>query len=580
MPYQEESIKTIIDRLNTQYFLPSIQRKYVWKPDQVILLFDSIMRGYPISSFLFWELTKDNRDKWEVYKFCEEAISTGTHHIKHPCAVGIQNLSLVLDGQQRLTSLLIGLKGIFRIRRPRQWRIPQYYPACRLYIDLFADPAPADDENEFTGKPYYAFEWHEEPPGNDSNHRWFQVGRILDCKDENEFYQLKETEEASFLAKGTKAQENFFERNLWRLYQAIWKDAAISYYVERQQDYDRVLDIFVRANEGGTELTKPEIIISMLESKWKKGAKNKIDNLIEEVNNRLPRSNSINLEFVMRSCLVLANMPVRYRINTFTNRNIDLIEGIWPKIENAIVCTLTLVNRFGIDQNSLTGLNVLIPLVLYLYKNPGKKFLGTTPFETRNAGFMRRWLIMAMLNRVFGRGAEQVLANLRHVIQACPQGADFPVKELNEELSRMRFATELDDKAIRAYLDSEYPVEFLHLSLLYDDHFWDAVEIQQDHIFPKSLFEPSNPEFAALPPQKQILFKKLCNKAANLQPLMDKENNEKRAKSFDKWFETRDKSFRRIHLIPADNALLKFQRFDGFIAARETLIIKKLKNAI
>jgi len=124
MPYQEETIKTIIDRLNTQYFLPSIQRKFVWKPDQVILLFDSIMRGYPISSFLFWELAKENRDKWEVYKFCEVAFSTGTHHIKHPCAVGIQNLSLVLDGQQRLTSLLIGLKGIFRIRRPRQWHIP------------------------------------------------------------------------------------------------------------------------------------------------------------------------------------------------------------------------------------------------------------------------------------------------------------------------------------------------------------------------------------------------------------------------------------------------------------------------
>ena len=363
-------------------------------------------------------------------------------------------------------------------------------------------------------------------------------------------------------------------------YQAIWKDAAISYYVEREQDYDRVLDIFVRANEAGTELTKPEIIISMLESKWKKGAKNKIDYLIERVNDRLPRTNNINLEFVMRSCLVLANLPVRYRINTFTNKNIDLIEGIWPNIGNAILRTLTLVNRFGIDRNNLTGLNVLIPLVSYLYKNPTKNFLGTTPFEVRNAGLMRRWLIMAMLNRVFGRGAEQVLANLRHVIQNCPRGADFPVKELNIELSRMRFATELDDKAIRAYLDSEYPVEFLNLSLLYDDHFWDAVEINQDHIFPKSLFESSNPEFAALPDKKKILFKKLCNKAANVQPLMDKENNEKRAKSFDKWLETRDKSFRRIHLIPADNSLLKFQRFDDFIVAREALIIDKLKNSL
>lgn len=580
MPYQEESIITIVDRLNTQYFLPSIQRNYIWKPNQVILLFDSIMRGYPISSFLFWELNKENRDRWEVYKFCEEAVSTGTQHIKHPCAFGIQNLSLVLDGQQRLTSLLIGLKGVFRIRRVRQPEIPKHYPVYRLYIDLFKEPVPADDEIEFTSKPYYAFKWHEELPKDDPNHRWFLVGRILDCHNDNDFYQLKETEEASFHLSGTKAQENIYERNLWRLYQAIWKDAAISYYVEREQDYDRVLDIFVRANEAGTELKKPEIIISMLESKWEKSAKTKIDNIIDQVNDHLNKKNNINLEFVMRSCLFLSDLPVRYRINTFTNKNIDLIEGLWPSIEDAIVRTLTLVNRFGIDRNNLTGLNVLIPLVSYLYKSPGITFLGTTPFEVRNAGLMRRWLILAMLNKVFGRGADQVLANLRHVIQARPEGADFPVKELNDELSRMRFATDLNDKEIQTYLNSEYPVEFLNLSLLYDDHFWDAVQVQQDHIFPKSMFESSNPEFSALPDKKQILFKKLCNKAANIQPLMDKENNEKRAKSFEEWLVTRDESFRRIHLIPEDYALLKFGRFDDFIAAREALIIKKIKNAL
>ena len=282
----------------------------------------------------------------------------------------------------------------------------------------------------------------------------------------------------------------------------------------------------------------------------------------------------------MRSCLVLAELPVRYRINTFTNKNIDLIERLWPTVKDAIVRTITLVNRFGIDRNNLTGLNVLIPLVSYLYKNPDIIFLGTTPFEVRNAGYMRRWLILAMLNKVFGRGADQVIANLRRVIQASPQGEDFPIKELNDELSRMRFATELNDKEIRAYLDSEYPVEFLNLSLLYDDHFWDAVQVQQDHIFPKSLFEPSNPKFATLPNEKQILFKKLCNKAANIQPLMDKENNEKRAKSFEEWLETRDESFRRVHLIPEDNDLLKFERFDDFVAAREILITNKLKKAL
>lgn len=580
MPYQEETIKTILDRLNTQYFLPSIQRNYVWKHDKVILLFDSIMRGYPISSFLFWEIEEENKNKWEIYKFCEIAYSGGTKHDKLPVAFGIQNLTLVLDGQQRLTSILIGLKGIYRIRSPRMWYIPSNFPENRLYLDLFADPEPKDESLEFAGKPYYGFAWFSKTPHNDANHHWFQVGKILDCKNENGFYELRSTEESLFPTSVTKEKENLFERNIRRLYEAIYKDAAISYYVERDQDYDRVLDIFVRANEAGTELTKPEIILSMLESKWSGGAKNKIEKLIVEVNEHSLRKNSINLEFIMRSCLVLANLPVRYRINTFTNENISLIEEKWPEFESAIKRTMMLVNRFGLDRSNLTGYNVLIPLVQYLYINSGKSFLGRSEFEARNANSMRRWLILAMLNRVFGRGAEQVIANLRHVITQCKPGEDFPVEGLNEELKRMRFQTEFDDTMIRAYLDSQYPVEFLKLSLLYNDHFWDAVDIQQDHIFPRAMFDISNPRFSSLSPEKQSTFILLHNRAANIQLLMDRENNEKRAQPFDRWIKTRDKKFRKDHLIPDNDDLLSFERFDEFITAREALITEKLRNVI
>ena len=50
MSYQSESIAVAISKLNRQYFLPAIQREFIWKPEQIISLFDSILRGYPISS--------------------------------------------------------------------------------------------------------------------------------------------------------------------------------------------------------------------------------------------------------------------------------------------------------------------------------------------------------------------------------------------------------------------------------------------------------------------------------------------------------------------------------------------------
>jgi uncharacterized protein with ParB-like and HNH nuclease domain len=577
MPYQEETIKTILDRVNKQYFLPSIQRNYVWGPERVIMLFDSILRGYPISSFLFWELEHENRDRWEIYKFCEAAYSGGTEHDPLHAAVGISSTTLVLDGQQRLTSILIGLKGIYCIK-PARWRkIRENYPKCRLYMDLFATADPEEDDEEFTGKPYYTFSWKPENPGHDDQEYWFQVGKILDCKNDNEFYKLKDKLESTFSEKITKVQENVFERNLMKLYQAIWKDATISYYVERDQDYDRVLDIFVRANEAGITLTKAEIIFSMLDSKWEKGAKSKIESLINKVNEQLTRKNNINLEFVMRCCLVLTDLPVRYRINTFTTKNIDLIEKKWPEIENAIIRTMKLINRFGFDRNTISGLNVLVPLVLYLYNNPKIDLMGTTAFETRNARLIRRWIILAIFNRVFGRGVENVLSNLRKIIKySTSKESDFPIEKLNDEIKRMGFSTELNDQAINEYLASEYPVQFLKLSLLYDEHFWDVSDVQQDHIFPQALFKSSNPEFTALPKEKQELFRSLENRAANIQPLMDDENNEKRAQSFEKWLITRDVSFRKIHLIPNDDELLQFKNFDKFIAARENLITKKL----
>ena len=63
-------------RVNHSLYLPAIQRPYVWKTDQIIGLFDSLMQGYPISSFLFWAIDPQNRRQWSIYRF-EEAYRQG-----------------------------------------------------------------------------------------------------------------------------------------------------------------------------------------------------------------------------------------------------------------------------------------------------------------------------------------------------------------------------------------------------------------------------------------------------------------------------------------------------------------------
>ena len=125
MNYQSETIATVLKRLNVNYFLPAIQREYVWSTEQIIQLFDSLMRNYPIGSFLFWELDPENRYNWSVYKFIQNYKQDETHN--EPARTdGVQQLTLVLDGQQRLTSLLIGVKGTFTIKKKYlRWDNPE-----------------------------------------------------------------------------------------------------------------------------------------------------------------------------------------------------------------------------------------------------------------------------------------------------------------------------------------------------------------------------------------------------------------------------------------------------------------------
>ena len=264
MSYRSETIAVAIGRMNRQYFLPAIQREFVWKAEQIVQLFDSIMRGYPISSFLFWELKPENRDKWQVYEFLENAQHGGTHN-QRANTDGVTSLSLVLDGQQRLTSLMIGLRGTYTTKKKyKRWDNPDAWSAQRLHLDLFADPHLDSEESSESGI-YYKFEFMEETPAQDTEHYWFRIGRILDFDERQKLEAFLDKTDDDLAKRGlSRTERRTFERNLLRLYKAVHEDEVIAYYTETDQDYDRVLDIFVRANEGGTKLSKSDLLLSMV----------------------------------------------------------------------------------------------------------------------------------------------------------------------------------------------------------------------------------------------------------------------------------------------------------------------------
>ncbi|GAA7593968.1 hypothetical protein HpBHB49_10860 [Helicobacter pylori] len=130
--FLDKSIKEVVDELNVRYFLPNIQREYMWlkKADEkkIEQLFDSILRGYPIGSFLFWKLQKEdiaksdeqdeNKLNFQLYQFITNYDERKPHNEKMRIEqIARDDLSIVLDGQQRLTSLYIGLKGTRTLKK-------------------------------------------------------------------------------------------------------------------------------------------------------------------------------------------------------------------------------------------------------------------------------------------------------------------------------------------------------------------------------------------------------------------------------------------------------------------------------
>lgn len=127
MSYIPKTISEVaLEYINRTTFLPAIQREYVWDTDGIEKLFDSIMGNYPIGSFLFWKIREEKKSLWTAYKFFSNFDKESPHNEEANLAGIKQDIYLVLDGQQRLTSLYLGLKGSYRFFY-YNWKKTQLY---------------------------------------------------------------------------------------------------------------------------------------------------------------------------------------------------------------------------------------------------------------------------------------------------------------------------------------------------------------------------------------------------------------------------------------------------------------------
>lgn len=222
MAYQTPlTIKDTLEGIaETRFVLPAIQRELVWaqEPERMCRLFDSILRGYPIGTFLFWKVSPEQSKEFHFYEFMLDWHERKHRHNDRAHIGEPRDLVAILDGQQRLTTLNIGLYGSLAHKLPRK-RVDSVdaYPPKRLHLDLRYEPTE-DDDFEYG----FAFLTDAQVAAADSaEHHWYRVGAILDMDEPYEKVIDYVTEHD--LPKSAA-------RVLSRLWAAVHQDGVVSYF--------------------------------------------------------------------------------------------------------------------------------------------------------------------------------------------------------------------------------------------------------------------------------------------------------------------------------------------------------------
>ena len=570
MEYRAVRISDVIGGINKDYFLPAIQREFVWEPEQIEKLFDSILGDYPIGSFLFWKISDKNKEQWTTFEFIRQFNTEDPHNPEASLKGIARDISLVLDGQQRMTSLYIGLKGSYRYFHYR-WRV------TKLYLNLLKRPVPNEaDPQELI----YQFEFRESPDTKKDDELWYEVGNILNYDDpEDAKSAIKEM--IAHLSDSDKENAN---KLIGRLHGKIHTLTTINYYEEKSQDYDKVLTIFVRANSAGTPLEYSDLLLSTATAKWEKlDARTEITELTENLNGLGGEGYKFGKDFVLKASLYLTqDLPIQYKVKNFTKANLLKIEENWENIKTYLATTVRLVAKFGFRWENIVAPLTLLPIAFWLMKRGNDTFDKSSKKEdvlVQTA--IRKWLTITMLKNAFGGSSDTTLKNLRDkllqlekVMELGAKG-DFPAEHLNKSLE-ISSALSLDE--IEDLLTCKYrgKYTYLILSLLYPDRDWKDKVFHEDHIFPDTEFGVRKLKKRGYDSEKIERYHEVYNTVLNLELLTDTENLSKNSTPFDQWIGTRDDGFKRRHLIP-DLKSYSLDDYEKFIEARKKLLVNQLK---
>ena len=369
-------IQTILAQIDLgSYALPEFQRGYVWNREQVRKLMNSLYKGYPIGGLLVW-VTQTN-----------EEITRGDGELT-PGAV-----NLILDGQQRITSLHGIIKG-----KPPKFFEGNEAAFTGLYFNL------QDESFEF----YAPLKMKDSP-------NWVNVTELMQLGVGNYIQKAmkKDTDKYGFLLQQfdkLNRIDNIKKVNL-HIQQVAGEDKTI----------DVVVEIFNNVNSGGTKLSKGDLALAKICAQWPEARKE-----MRDILGRLASAGySFELEWLLRCVTVyLTGKPY---FSELSNINIqDFKEGLKASEKLIDLILNQIGSRLGLDHDRVLGSRYSIPLMVGYLKREGGKLRSAHEWNK-----LLYWYVHTFLWGRYAGSTESVLAQDLNIIEK-GEGIDGLVRQLRQ----------------------------------------------------------------------------------------------------------------------------------------------------
>lgn len=513
--------------------MPEFQREYVWEREQAKQLIVSLYRDYPTGSLLFWKTDSPPEIK-------NAAVSIDK----------IGTTSVILDGQQRLTTLYLLTRG----------KIPPYYTEDDIKNDprdLYFDVDTGD----------FQYFQHILMASNPS---WVPV---IGCFDEGKInpFEIAKAKAGAGGDPGELAER--FYTNLNRLRNVREADYPVQ-TVPSSADIDEAIDVFDRVNSLGTKLGAADLALAHITGRWPQ-ARQVMKAKIEEL---AAKRFFFDLTFMTRA--LTAVVKGRALFDTIHKTPAAELKAGWARLTKILDYLVTLLPGHANVHSTedLNTNNVLVPGIAYLSASGGK-------FNEDKE--MRRFIHWLYAASVWARYSSQTDQRLDHDISLIGQ-FNSPwvplVDGIIEQRGRIEVKpSDLDGRIIQHPLyrmthivaKAAGAIDWFNGSPLHATH-GPSYAIHSHHIFPSSVLYGAGGYDA-----DNHLHKKIVNEIANRAFLTGSSNislSNTAPENYLPDIEAKYPGALAKQFVPTNPELWKVDRYDDFLAERRRLIAEAINK--